>query len=206
MKIELSQSLQNQNLLKNGELTLAGILLFGTNRQKYRPQFSIQCVAVNAIDLAGNNYADNEPAFDGNLEDVYTKTIAFLNRNLKKIQSGPSFNSRAVWEIPYEVFEELVVNALIHRDYFVNTTIKVRVFTNRVEIESPGKLPNSLTENTVKSGMSIPRNPVLQSLAQYILPYKGLGTGIPRAFSLYPHISFSNQPQVDRLVVTIQRP
>jgi ATP-dependent DNA helicase RecG len=206
LKIGLPASLQSQNLLKDNELTLAGVLLFCSNRQKYRPQYSVQCVAVDATDLTGNNYADNEPAFDGNLEEVYSQTMAFLNRNLKKIQSGKSFNSPAVWEIPYEVFEELIVNALIHRDYFVSTTIKVRIFSDRVEIESPGKLPNSLTENNVKNGISIPRNPVLQSLAQYLLPYKGLGTGIPRAFSIYPHISLNNQPEMDRFIVKIQRP
>lgn len=204
--IGLPQSLESQNLLKEGMLTLTGLLLFCQNRQKHRPQFSVQCVAVNSTDLTGNNFSDNEPAYGGTLEDVYKSSIAFIDRNLKKVQSEKSFNSPSVWEIPYEVFEELVVNALIHRDYFVNTTIKIRVFTDRVEIESPGKLPNSLTEQNIKSGISIPRNPLLQSLGQYILPYKGLGTGVPRAIFIYPDITLSNQPEQERFIVTIQRP
>lgn len=204
--ISLTQSLESQNLLKNGILTLTGLLLFCSNRQKYRPQFSVQCVAVNGNDLTGNQFSDNEPAFDGNLFEVFQRSLAFIDRNLKKVQSDRSFNSPAVWEIPYEVFEELVVNALIHRDYFVNTTIKIRIFTNRVEIESPGKLPNSLTEENVKSGISIPRNPLLQSIGQYVLPYKGLGTGIPRAIHSYPSIILSNQPANERFIVVIPRP
>ncbi len=204
--IGLPQSLESQNLSKEGMLTLAGLLLFSSNRQKHRPQFSVQCVAVNGTDLTGNKFSDNEPAFEGTLEEVYNSTIGFIDRNLKKIQSEKSFNSPAVWEIPYEVFEELVVNALIHRDYFVNTTIKIKIFTDRIEIESPGKLPNSLTEENIRSGISIPRNPLLQSLGQYVLPCTGLGTGVPRAIHIYPDITLSNQPENERFVVTIKRP
>lgn len=59
-------------------------------------------------------------------------------------------------EIPTEVFEELLVNALIHRDYFINSLVKVFIFPNRIEIISPGKLPNSLTVENILNGISIP--------------------------------------------------
>lgn len=203
---DLKQSLHNLNLMKDDSLTLAGLLLFSTNRQKYRPQFSVQCVAVNSKDLKGTEFTDNEPAFAGNLKEVFDQTIAFIDRNLKKIQSGESFNSSSVWEIPYEVFEELIVNALVHRDYFVNTTIKVIVYTDRIEIISPGKLPNSLTIDNILNGVSIPRNPILQTFSQHVLPYKGLGTGIVRAISMYANINFDNQQENERFVVTVKRP
>jgi len=205
--IELSESLQNQFLLKDGNITLAGLLLFCTNRHFYRPLFSIQCVSVNAIDLTGNNFEDNEPAFEGTLLQVYEQTISFINRNLKKVPISSSFNSPLRWEIPQEVFEELIVNALIHRDYFINSTIKVIIYSNRIEIISPGKLPNSLSvESMLKGGISIPRNPVLQSLAQYSLPYKGLGTGVPRAIANYKEITFINNQEREILTVIIKRP
>ena len=206
LAIGLDQSLENLNLLKDGNLTLAGLLLFSKNRHKHRPLFSVQCVAVNGIDLKGNSFDDNEPAFEGNLRDVFDNTISFIGRNLKKIQVESSFNSQGVWEIPYEVFEELVVNALIHRDYFISSTIKVFIFSDRIEIISPGKLPNSLTVDNIRNGISIPRNPILQSLGQHVLPYKGLGTGIVRAEALYPDISFINEPEKERFQVIIRRP
>lgn len=154
----------------------------------------------------GNIYDDNEPAFEGNLKEVYEQAINFIDRNIKKIPSGESFNSQPKWQIPREVFEEILVNALIHRDYFIQTTIKVFLFSDRIEIISPGRLPDSQTEETIVNGVSIPRNPVLQSLAQYILPYKGAGTGLMRAISIYPDIKFINDQEKERFIVIIKRP
>jgi ATP-dependent DNA helicase RecG len=204
--ISVETSLQNQQLYKEGNLTVAGLLVFCNNRHHFRPQFSMQCFAIQGTDLIGSPLEDNEPSFEGNLEQVYFQALNFIDRNIKKIPSGSSFNSPLKWQIPKDVFEEVLVNALVHRDYFIDTTIKVFMFTDRVEIISPGKLPNSQTEATIVSGVSIPRNPVLQSLAQYVLPYKGAGTGLMRAVSLYPPIEFVNDQQKERFVVIIKRP
>ena len=124
---------------------------------------------------------------------------------MRKVQTGTSFNSPSKWEIPYQVFEELLVNALVHRDYFIQSTIKVFVFNNRVEIHSPGKLPNSLSINNILNGISIARNPILQSVAQFVLPYKGLGTGIQRAVALHPDIKFINDASAEQFKVIIPR-
>jgi ATP-dependent DNA helicase RecG len=204
--ISLSKSLENLNLLKNNQLTLAGLLLFAKKRHAFRSQFSVQCIAVNQVHLLDSTFTDNEPAFEGTLPEIFDRTIAFIDRNLRKVPSGKSFNSTPVWEIPYEVFEELIVNALVHRDYFINTTIKVIIFSDRIEIISPGKLPNSLTIENILSGISIPRNPILQSMAQHTLPYKGLGTGIMRAVSRYPNIQFINNTEKEQFIAIITRP
>jgi predicted HTH transcriptional regulator len=95
---------------------------------------------------------------------------------------------------------------LFHRDYFINSTIKVFIFSDRIEIISPGKLPNSLTVENIMSGISIPRNPILQTMAQHALPYKGLGTGIMRAISIYPDIQLINEQEKERFIVIIKRP
>ena len=203
--IELHQSLKNLNLMKDENLTLAGLLFFSCNRSKYRPLFSVQCLSVDATTWVGNSFTDNEPTFEGSMKDVFDRTISFMDRNLKKIPTGKTFNSHTVWEIPYEVFEEIIVNALIHRDYFINSTIKIFIFSDRVEIISPGKLPNSLTLDNMKSGISIARNPILQTIAQHVLPYKGLGTGVARAISIYPDIAFENDVENERFKVTIKR-
>jgi predicted HTH transcriptional regulator len=206
LDIELHQSLENLNLMKDGNLTLAGSLFFSHNRHKYRPQFSIQCVSVSSTNLIGNGFIDNEPPFEGNMKQVFDRTISFIDRNLKKVPAGHTFNSQTVWEIPYEVFEELIINALVHRDYFISSTIKVYLFGDRIEIISPGKLPNSLSLDNIKSGISIARNPILQTMAQHALPYKGLGTGIMRAISAYPDITFENNAEKEQFIVKIKRP
>lgn len=204
--LELPTALQNLNLLKDSELTLAGLLLFSRNRQKFKPQFSIQCVSVNDTVITGNSFADSEPPIDGAMSTVFERAMGFIDRNIRKVQTGNSFNSPAEWEIPYGVFEELLVNALIHRDYFIQSTIKVFNFIDRIEIRSPGKLPNSLTVDNIRNGISIARNPILQSVAQYVLPYKGLGTGVSRAVSLYPQIELINDVMLEQFRVIIPKP
>ncbi|MDB5694430.1 MAG: ATP-dependent helicase RecG, partial [Alphaproteobacteria bacterium] len=62
------------------------------------------------------------------------------------------------------------------------------VFSNRVEIISPGRLPNNLTIANVKAGNSNIRNPILASFAAKLLPYRGLGSGVLRAIKAYPDI------------------
>ena len=203
--IPLSQILENLNLAKDGMLTLAGMLLFGENRQKFRPMFTVQCISVDDVFITGDTYSDAERPIEGTFDIIYHQTMGFINRNMRKIPEGEGFNSSQKWEIPKQVFEEIIVNALIHRDYFISSTIKVFIFRDRVEILSPGKLPNSLTVDNVKNGISIVRNPVLHSVARDILPYVGLGTGISRAFSLYPHIVIENKTDTEQLKVTIMR-
>jgi len=203
--IPLSRILENLNLAKDGMLTLTGLLLFGENRHILRPLFSVQCVTVDDMVITGDTYSDTEPAIEGTLDVVFDKTMGFIDRNMRKIPEGEGFNSSCKWEIPRRVFEEFVINALIHRDYFISSTIKVFVFKNRVEILSPGRLPNSLTVDNVKNGISIVRNPTLHSAARNVLPYVGLGTGISRAFSLYPDIIIENKTETEQLKVTIMR-
>jgi len=74
----------------------------------------------------------------------------------------------------------------------LGNSFKLFIFADRVEVISPGKLPNSQNEQTIANGVSIPRNPILQSFAQYILPYRGLGTGLMRSVALWPTIRFEN--------------
>lgn len=203
--LPIEKLFQNLLLLKNENLTLAGLLLFSDNRHRYRPLFTIHCIATSEDNLYGNTYDDQEPPIEGTIEDVYKGTISFIVRNLRKVQTGESFNSPSELEIPRQVFEELIVNALIHRDYFINSTVKVKMFPDRIEIESPGVLPNSLTVENVKNGISMVKNPTLHSNAQYILPYKGVGTGIPRVISIYPHIDFINDTENNRFIAKIYR-
>jgi ATP-dependent DNA helicase RecG len=141
----------------------------------------------------------------GKLEDVYKDSLAFLKRNLLRVQDGQSVNSLGKLEIPSIVLEELLVNALIHRDYLISAPVRMFIFSDRVEIISPGHLPNNLTVENIKNGNSNIRNPILASFATKVLPYRGLGNGVRRALKLYPHIEFSNDKEGNLFKVVIQR-
>ena len=201
----LPKLLNNMGFAKDEQLTLAGLLLFGNKPQTFKPVFSVQCIAFVGNDVAGKKFRDSEPPFEGNLTELYEKTMSFIIRNLHKVQVEESFNLLGELEIPKEALEELVVNSLIHRDYFIKSAIKVFIFDNRIEIISPGKLPNSLTVEKIKSGTSIARNPILFSNARYLLPYIGIGSGIPRALDSYPKIDFVNDADKELFTAIIHR-
>ncbi len=205
LKQSLPQVLNNMGLAIGEQLTLAGLLLFGLNPQAFKPVLSVQCIAFVGNDISGNKYRDSEPPFEGNLMELYEKTMSFLIRNLHKVQVKKSINSLGRLEIPEKALEELVVNSLIHRDYFIKSAIKVFIFDNRIEIISPGKLPNTLTVEKIKSGTSIARNPILFSNARYLLPYIGIGSGIPRALASYPKIDFVSDADRELFIAIIHR-
>jgi len=181
-------ALKNMAFSDGNHLTLAGLLLFGKNPQQHRPMFAVQCISYAGNDISGTSFRDSAPPFEGNLKMLFEQAMAFVKRNLKLVQVEKSFNSLGELEIPQITLEELLVNALVHRDYFINASVKVMMFDNRVEIISPGKIPNSLTIENITHGQSISRNPVLCQNAQFLLPYKGMGSGIPRAIANYKHI------------------
>jgi len=172
--------LSNLKLFKSSNLTLAGLLLFGKDTQRIRPQFVVKAVAFIGNSIAGTEYLDSED-IGSTLPEQYKNTMGFLKRNLRKRQNGQNFNIPGIIEIPQVALEEAVVNALVHRDYLINSSIRVFIFDNRVEIISPGKLPDSATVDNIKLGIQIVRNPVLVSFVTKLgLPYRGLGSGIPR--------------------------
>jgi len=201
----LSKVLKNMAFSDGHCLTLAGLLLFGKNPQQFKPMFTMQCVCYVGNDIAGTRFRDSEPPYEGNLKTLFENAMAFIKRNLKSIQVEDSFNSLGELEIPVETIEELLVNSLVHRDYYVNSTIKVLMFDNRIEFISPGKLPNSITIENIISGQSLSRNPIIHSNAQFLLPYRGLGSGIPRALSKYKNIEFQNNEHSEQFKAIVHR-
>jgi predicted HTH transcriptional regulator len=152
-----------------------------------------------------NSYRASE-YIKGTLPEQYSQAKAFTLRALHRIQSGPTFNSPGVLEVPEIVLEELLTNALIHRDYFIRDTIKLFIYKNRIEIISPGKLPNNLTIEQLKAGIRKKRNDIIDSLAPHLMNYKGAGSGVLRALRAYPHIEFVNNPEAEQFTVIIRRP
>lgn len=202
--LPLDSIIANMNLGKNGMLNVAGALLFGSNPSVKYPEFTVKAGSFPGTSITSQTYLDSRD-ITGKIGDIYQQTIGFILNNLKHIQGDMGVNSLGNPEIPRLVLEELVANALVHRDYFVSAPIRVFVFSNRVEIISPGSLPNRLTVENIKSGNSNPRNPVLVSFANYILPYRGYGSGIMRALESYPDIEFTDDKEGNKFVATIWR-
>ena len=180
LNLNIERILSNLKLMKHSNLTLAGLLLFGKELQRVRPQFVIKAVAFDGNSPTGTAYLDSED-IGFTLSEQFKNTMGFLSRNLHKLQNEQNFNSTGKWEVPKVALEEAVANTLIHRDYFISSSIRVFVFGDRVEIISPGRLPNTATIESIIAGIQIVRNPILASFAPKLgFPYRGLGTGVPR--------------------------
>ena len=180
-------------------------MLFGKKPQLRKPAFLIKAVSFAGDELSGTVYRDSED-IRGNIPQMFKESMGFMLRNLRKIQNGKSFNSIGDLEIPKLVLEELLVNALIHRDYFIDAPINLFIFDNRLEIISPGKLPNSISVANIKHGISVIRNPIITSFATKLLPYRGIGSGIVRVLKHYETIDFDNDRERERFTVTVWRP
>jgi ATP-dependent DNA helicase RecG len=203
--LSLSQVLTNMRLLNTGLLTVSGALLFATDPTPLVPAFHIKAVCYPGTDIHASQYADSAD-FYGRIDTQFEQSMSFVLRNLRREQRDQGVNSEGILEIPRIVFEELLANAIIHRDFFVSAPIRIFMFDDRIEIISPGHLPNNLSVANILSGNSNMRNPILASYATKVLPYRGLGNGIVRAIKEYPEIEFIDDRDANRFVAIVHRP
>ncbi|WP_417359497.1 RNA-binding domain-containing protein [Galbibacter sp.] len=204
--LTFEEALRAKRVLRNNQLTLAGLLFFGKDPQMVKPAFTIKAVYYVGNDIEGNQYRNKPRDLTGTIPELFEKGINFLYNNLDFIQSGESFNSQGKLEVSRIALEELLQNALVHRDYFKNSPIRLLIFDNRIEIISPGKLPNSLTVQDIKFGNPVIRNNQLVSFSTHTLPFSGLGSGVKRAIAEQPNIELINDFEGEQFKVIIPRP
>ena len=108
-------------------------------------------------------------------------------------------------EIPEIVLEELVQNALVHLDLLKPAAIRLLVFDNRIEIVNPGCLPDGQTIEEILMGNSDPRNPQLAQFGSKTMPYRGLGSGIPRVMSEDCDVELIDRPDGNQFIARIWR-
>ncbi len=204
--LTFEQALRAKRVLRNNQLTLSGLLFFGKEPQSVKPAFTIKAVSFFGNDIEANQYKSKPKDFEGTIPELFNKAMEFLMGNLDYIQSGESFNAQGKLEISKVALEELLQNALVHRDYFKNSPIRLLIFDNRIEIISPGKLPNSLTVEDIKYGNPVIRNNQLVAFSTHTLPFSGLGSGIKRALAEEPNIKLINDVEGEQFIVIIPRP
>lgn len=181
LEIPLEKILYNLKLMADGKLTLAGLLVFGKRPEEKRPQFVIKAVSFPGNSPDVNVYKDSRD-ISGNISKIFEGGISFIVNNLQKIQKDQHFNTTGILEIPLIALEEALINAIVHRNYFISSNIRIFVFDNRVEVISPGALPNTVSVESIKIGIHIERNPIIVSMLKDIknIPYRGIGTGVQR--------------------------
>ena len=189
-------------LIENGEIWVKN----GADKRKVISKVELS----RLLQSSGNLYAEEMIVQHSTVDDIDWYSFQLFYEGKYKEQSvrediPKPFNSLGKLEIPEIVITELLVNALVHRDYFIQDSIKLFVFDDRIEIISPGKLPNSLTEEQIKRGVRRSRNSIICSLAPDLLEYRGAGSGIMRALQAYPDIDFFNDVEGEQFKVTVRR-
>jgi ATP-dependent DNA helicase RecG len=192
-----------QRLLVNTEImrevegkiscTVVGLLLFGKNPNRYLPHAGIDAVAYPGIE---KDYATLErkqlrgplvglfqqkkkdaiisPGLVEQAADFVKRNtmVAFLERGAVRIEKP---------EYPEEVIREGAVNAVVHRDYLLSATnIEISIYKDRLEIISPGKLPNGITPEQMRVGCRAARNQLLKDFMMDYGYLEHMGMGIPR--------------------------
>ena len=191
----------------DGSLTVAAMLLFGKYTQRWMPMMTAKCICFAGNSIGSKVFRDkvNDADMEGNLLHQYDTIMDFFTRNLHNVQVGDEFNSMGKLEIPYTSLVEFTVNSLVHRSLNMKAPVRIFIFDNRVEIHSPGALPNGLTIDDIKAGTSMPRNMFLFNNAIYLLPYTGVGSGITRALDEDVNVTFMNNDKAQEFVITVWR-
>jgi len=193
------------NLLVNTEIlsdegdkypcTMAGLLLFGKKPEKFLPQTGITAVAFPGKEK-DYTFLDNE-SIKGPIVGLFRKrgydtelidygqiehSIFFVKRNKKPsavLKNGAIRTENVIY--PEDVIREAIVNSIVHRDYLLSATdVEIVIYKNRLEIISPGRLPNGITPERMKAGCRASRNQLIKDVLRDYGYMEHMGMGIPR--------------------------
>ena len=171
--------------------TVAGLLLFGSNPSRYLPQAKIDAAAYFGrekdydtrerstlrgpiVRLKG---ADNVVLEPGLVE----KAMEFVRRNIETVTVEDGVRRQERWEYPREAVREAIINAIVHRDYLLSATdIELSIYSDRLEVVSPGRLANGITPARMRSGCRSARNELLKDVMRDYGYVEHMGMGIPR--------------------------
>jgi len=194
------QTLQNLDLLSDGRLKNAGVLLFGKRPQRLFPQAQVRIGLFRGTEILDSH------DFTGTLWEQLEGAMERFRQVLKvrfdvrvKEPSLEGLRRREVWEYPLEALREALINALIHQDYTVPADIQIKIHEDRLEIWNAGELPPPLKPEDLRGPhRSVLRNPLLAQAFYFAGLIERWGTGTTRIIELcrrqgLPEPEFQNQ-------------
>ncbi len=164
--------------------TLAGLLMFGKDPQGFEPQMVITYLQYFGTDETektprGERFLDNRK-FEGTIPEIVNNAVNYILANIRKSSLIERVWRRDIPEYPEAAVREAVVNAVAHRDYshFVRGSyIQIRLFADRLEVQSPGGLYGNVTEERLEVEQST-RNRLLMRLMEDVQLVENRGSGI----------------------------
>ena len=177
-KIPIKESLERLELMKNGKLTNASILLFGKAPQRFFLQAEARCARFKGT--APIEFIDMK-VFGGDIIEQRENIIEFIKEHINLHAKIVGTERVEEWEYSIEAIREAVTNAICHRDYEIASNVQVRIFDDRIEIWGCGPLPKPLTiDDLKKKHDSILRNPLIGKCFFLIKYIEQWGTGTNR--------------------------
>lgn len=185
-KDSVERILINADILKEVDekklCSVGGLLIFGKNVENI--------MAQNGISFAhfcGDGITDkliDKKMICGRLQDIAEQMLVVLKNNMKNPSTIEGLKRSEKEEYPILVLRESIVNALVHRNYSIlGSKIRIFMFDSRIEFHSPGKLPNTVTIEKMKIGVSYARNPFLVKYMENMRYIDQLGRGVPRIYA-----------------------
>jgi ATP-dependent DNA helicase RecG len=177
--------LNNQELIKEGHARVCGILLFCDEPAVFLPKrSSIKIMRYRTKeDDIGREFLEGTPiTIEGDAYSLIYRSVAATKQIVEGIKKLGEEGLESI-QYPDETLHEVITNAVLHRDYSIVSDIQVRIFDNRVEVESPGKLPGHVTVANILETQSA-RNPSLVRLINKFPnpPNQDVGEGLNTAF------------------------
>lgn len=177
-----------QGFTTDGKPTLAGVMLFSDYPQAFFPQLCITAVSVPGTEISvaggvGERFIDNK-RIDGTLVQMMNDALIFVRKNMRE---KTTFDSRTGMrtdksEYPIIALREIIVNALVHRDYSIYTDsapITIKMFSNRIEVENPGGLYGRMTLDQLGNISADTRNPFIANALEVLGETENRYSGIP---------------------------
>jgi ATP-dependent DNA helicase RecG len=163
--ISITTALEKLYLIKNGLITNAAILLFGTNPQQFFIQSEVRCGHFKGSDVTTPFISMK--VIRGNLLNQIEESVKFILGEIRMSAWVPKneIQRKEQWEYPLEAIRESVINALCHRDYQSSANTQIRIYSRKMEIYNPGELPSPLTIEVIKGDhISVPRNKLIAQM------------------------------------------
>lgn len=191
--------LKKQRLIYGEKLTVAGELLFSDEPQICLPKrSSIKIFRYRTSGIADRDMLTENPiTIEGCIYKLIYSAVSKTKEIIESIRKlGVGFESI---EYPEETLHEIITNAVLHRDYSIATDIQIRIFDNRVEVESPGKLPGHVTVANILDAQAA-RNPKIVRLINKFpdAPNKDVGEGLNTAFEAMSKLRLK-EPEIKEL-------
>lgn len=177
------QLLINTDILTNtGEPTVGGLLIFGINPTRYLPQAAIMFAHFKGKEISAELIDRQE--LIGTLPQQVDAAVAVIKNNLLHPSTIEGIKRIDISTLPADkVLREMVVNACVHRNYAINgSRIRIFMYDDRIECISPGRLPNTVTVEKLRSGVSYASNPILLKFMDNLRYIDRLGRGFPMIF------------------------